>query len=183
MKEMSIFSIFRRRKPAPELTKEELEKQQTRIEELRAYKADLAQANHELKLLERKAEVAEIKAQISKLTGTGEAAAKSKPEDILFQLLIEKILTQPPKTPTPVSEGWGNPPPPLAPPATPAAAGQSGPAGHLSDAEIKSLLAQAPPIYLKMAKNMPAEQIKAFLKGQGNFDEDTLNRAVAYIKG
>jgi hypothetical protein len=189
MRKMKLFSIFRRKK-RKEWTPEEAEEAMKRSLELRQQQAEMRRAQFDLKMAEIKSETAKTREMAADLLLPKGSSGST--EDKLLMMLLEKVLSQPKTTQSAAGDGWDyvSPTPlpaaaaPPFPPATPQTPQSTAAGSKLSNEEIKGLLAQVPQQYLSMAKNMPEKTIKDFLRGQaGNYDDDTLNRAVAIIKG
>ena len=172
------------------MSQEEVALMHDRALQVRQNNAVLSQLNHDLKVEEQRARIAALQAEVAQFRGTSEPGGSI--EDKLLAIILDKVISSPRAEGGAVAS-WDNsssPSPtiinspilaaqaPPAPPETPPTPSEN----NLSDDNIRALLKEVPPMYLKMAKNMPADTIKGFLRSQGNFSEDTLNRAINIIK-
>lgn len=134
--------------------------------------AQIRRLEHEARVLEQKQEIKRLEKELAELNADDDDDDDEiDTENMLMNTLLTKFMN-PHSIRDPNQGGEISPIPPM----------QVGGEISLSDQQIEQTLAGIPRSYLKMARNMPDDAIKAFINKQGNFSQETINRAITRLR-
>lgn len=195
---MRFQNIFKKKSTRGGFTNPEIKRlSEERAREVKDIHGQLSEIRHKLKIEDKKRELEEEKQRLDAIRGLLPAEEEAagggfNAENLLMQILLPKLL------------GNKNVSPPQSQEFSPAQNfGQKGVIDHtippqetapleskklsekvsLSDEEIERILDQLPKKVLKLAKNMPDPVLRAYIMKYGSFAEETIQRAIARIKG